>query len=219
MWQRNRSAAWRFKATVDDPRRRAKRHCVDSLECDLGAVVDLSSVGMRIASNKKPPLGVGQTGRIKITVPEGQLTITGRIVWQRRAGLRKWLIGVEFVNVKRSITAALDSIAQFGFIGGSAIASSSSATDRSNQSSTKANKKKKKPKIRASMDLPDYYHVLGLEAEASADDIRNAFRILARQYHPDLNPDGEKRFVAIHEAYEVLKDPERRRSYDLQRAG
>jgi len=66
------------------------------------------------------------------------------------------------------------------------------------------------------MKFKDYYQALGVAREASADDIKHAYRRLARKYHPDLNKeaDAEARFKEIGEAYEVLKDPEKRAAYD-----
>jgi len=63
----------------------------------------------------------------------------------------------------------------------------------------------------------DYYKVLGLNKTASAEDIKKAYRKLARQYHPDLNPkdaSAHKKFQEINEANEVLSDPEKRKKYD-----
>jgi molecular chaperone DnaJ len=62
----------------------------------------------------------------------------------------------------------------------------------------------------------DYYEVLGVARNASSDDLKSAFRRLARQYHPDVNksPDAEERFKEINEAYAVLSDSEKRAAYD-----
>ncbi|RFF27661.1 MULTISPECIES: DnaJ C-terminal domain-containing protein [unclassified Wenzhouxiangella] len=71
------------------------------------------------------------------------------------------------------------------------------------------------------MEFKDYYKTLGVEPDASADDIRKAYRKLARKYHPDRNKESgsEDRFKEVGEAYEVLKDPEKRKQYDQLRAG
>ncbi len=63
----------------------------------------------------------------------------------------------------------------------------------------------------------DYYEVLGVDRKATQDEIKRAFRRLARRHHPDVNPDdaeAEVRFKEVSEAYEVLRDPERRAQYD-----
>ena len=62
----------------------------------------------------------------------------------------------------------------------------------------------------------DFYDVLGVGRDASADDIQSAYRKLARTYHPDVNkdPGAEDRFKEVSEAYDVLSDPELRRRYD-----
>ncbi len=67
------------------------------------------------------------------------------------------------------------------------------------------------------MDFKDYYSILGVTKTATQEDIKKAFRKLARKYHPDVNP-GDKaateKFKEISEAYEVLSDPEKRQKYD-----
>src|SRR5436190_19382692 len=67
------------------------------------------------------------------------------------------------------------------------------------------------------MDFKDYYSVLGLSKTATDEEIKRAYRKLARKHHPDLNPgdkSAESKFKEINEANEVLGDPEKRRKYD-----
>ncbi len=66
------------------------------------------------------------------------------------------------------------------------------------------------------MEYKDYYEVMGLKRDASQDEIKKSYRKLARKYHPDVSKDSdaEDKFKLVGEAYEVLKDPEKRTAYD-----
>ncbi|MFZ5557066.1 MAG: DnaJ C-terminal domain-containing protein [Pseudomonadota bacterium] len=66
------------------------------------------------------------------------------------------------------------------------------------------------------MEFKDYYKALGVARDATAEDIKKAFRRLARKYHPDVSkePDAERRMQEVNEAYAVLSDPEKRAAYD-----
>ncbi len=71
------------------------------------------------------------------------------------------------------------------------------------------------------MEFKDYYSMLGVERDASEDDIRRAYRKLARKYHPDVSKesDAETRMRDVNEAYDVLRDKEKRQAYDNLAAG
>lgn len=71
------------------------------------------------------------------------------------------------------------------------------------------------------MEFKDYYKILGVSRDASLDEIKRAYRKLARKYHPDVSkePNAEEKFKEVAEAYEVLKDPEKRKAYDQLGSG
>ncbi len=67
------------------------------------------------------------------------------------------------------------------------------------------------------MDFKDYYKILGIEPNADEQTIKQTYRKLARQYHPDVNPgnkDAADKFKEINEAYQVVSNPEERKKYD-----
>ena len=62
--------------------------------------------------------------------------------------------------------------------------------------------------------MKDYYKILGVSENSTADDIKKQFRSLSKQYHPDVNPEGADKFKEINEAYEVLGNPQKRKEFD-----
>ncbi|MCK9537815.1 DnaJ C-terminal domain-containing protein [Dokdonella sp.] len=71
------------------------------------------------------------------------------------------------------------------------------------------------------MEFKDYYETLGVKPDATDAEIKSAYRRLARKYHPDVSKEtgAEDKFKGVNEAYEALKEPERRKAYDQLRAG
>ena len=62
--------------------------------------------------------------------------------------------------------------------------------------------------------MKDYYGILGVDKNASPDEIKKAYRKLSKQFHPDVNPDGEEKFKEIAEAYDTLSSPDKKQKYD-----
>lgn len=200
-----------YKNGTTTTRRRAERHAVETLSCSLGRVVDLSATGMRLACADKPPVQVGQTGKVTLSSPGGSLQVNGRIVWLRRVGgltSKKHEMGVEFVRLAPGTTEAIDSLIRFGFF---------NAPSADGKLKWKRRTKTRRV-IKASFDLPNYYQILHLGPDAAAEDIKKAYRRLAKQHHPDATggQGDTAQFTLITEAYNVLIDPDRRAAFDAR---
>ncbi|MCH7571944.1 MAG: DnaJ domain-containing protein, partial [Planctomycetes bacterium] len=178
----------------------------------FGDVVDISTTGMRIRCERKPPIKVGQYIEAKLESNSHRLPVSGLVIWVRRKGFKGYEVGIKFVNIKRSLQAAIESLGMFGFID---LEAAAAAKEK------KYGPTKTKKRIRASINLPDYYSIRGLDSDATGGEIKNAFRMLARRYHPDVakRQDDAQKFLEISQAYDVLRDSESRKSYDMRRAG
>lgn len=203
MWSARKSSR---KGAASDSRR-AERHRTSLLSCDLGTVVDISTTGMQLRCESKPPLKVGQIFKAKLTSESQRLNVSGQVIWIKRRGLKAYSVGVQFVALTKSTAAVLESFGRFGFVDLDAVVA--------------RKVEQTKQTVRATVELPDYYKVLGIPRGASADQVQQAFRSLARQYHPDVAdvPGANRKFIEISQAYAVLSDAHQRRVYDLRMAG
>jgi hypothetical protein len=194
-----------------DPRRAAPRQSTDTLSCLLGDVVDISKSGVQICCKSKPPFSEGAVTTLMFSFSDGKLPVSVQERWRKRRFLRRgYLIGLKFVNNSPNVMNAIESLVMFGFLCPDAVADEQPKP-----------KPKAKPKLRVTVDLPDYYAVLCIQPHADGTQVHAAYRLLARQYHPDANkdPGAQDRFISICEAYKVLSDPDQRKSYDLRQAG
>jgi DnaJ-domain-containing protein 1 len=193
-------------------RRRHRRHGTDTVTCEMGEVVELSRSGMRLITKGKPPLRVQQLVTVTLRFDGRLVKVQAQARWIKRSGLRKHVLGLAFVNVSDQIANALESVARYGFV--------CVQPNDSNADQTGPKKEPPKKPAKVTIDLPDYYKLLELDRDATVDELRSAYRRLAHTYHPDTNksPDAMSRFIEIKRAYEVLSDPDQRKSYDAQAA-
>lgn len=200
-------------------KRRAERHKTDALGCELGDVVDVSELGMRIRCKSKPPIKVGQIFPMKLQSDSARLQVTAQVVRMVRVGFRGCELGVQFVNLKPSVVAAILSLVMFGCIDFQAAAEARKRREVRNAGSASASERA--PAVRATADLPNYYAVLGVNSSDSTEEIHRAYRKLAMKYHPDVcrTEDGARKFIEISQAYDVLGDSDSRQLYDARMAG
>lgn len=195
--------AWRLNgrgaAGAGSRPRRSERYRTNGLTCPLGDVVDLSGTGMRVRSSVRPPVKHGDVTQLSLASDSQRLVVAGRIAWVRRTSWRAFEAGIQFLDMTAASSAAVVQLAKYGFVGARDTASGGAP-----------------PRVRATMQVEDLYEILGVPPGASADEIANAYRKLALQYHPDVckEPDAAARFALTSKAYSVLRDPERRRRYD-----
>jgi hypothetical protein len=230
--------------TVGSDRRCEKRHATNLLSCVVGDVVDVSASGMKLRCQSKPPVKVGQVVDTKLNSGTQRIAVQAQILWIKRRGLRSYTLGVQFVNIKSGLKRAIESLALFGYVDLEAAAKNNCKQRIAAEANVKPNSgnhgkaenkvndsrcdpkdahesgdKQPKPTIKATLDLPDYYAILGVRVDASKLEIKAAFYKLARKYHPDCaNSDVHvAKFTHASQAYQVLRDSKCRRTYDQQR--
>lgn len=215
--------------------RRHERHLTEGLTCVSGSVLDLSSGGMRVKSAERPPAKAGGTTTFTLQVGVKSLSVQGKVAWIKRASLLAgpYEYGVQFVGVSGAVAKVIDQIAMYGFVhdgkgeqrqapkwsaggatGNAGASGGGGAT--SDGGTTGAGAQQARPRVTVTADLPCFYETLGVSRDATHDQIRAAFRGLAKRLHPDVcrEPDAGERFAFITRVHEVLSDPELREKYD-----
>lgn len=190
---------------------------------------------MRLGCEGRPPLSKGQSFAVQLQCPQGKVKLQGQVVWVRRTGMSwrglklRYELGVRFVGLSQTMLDALDHLARLGFIPDKGtydpdvIAQARGFADDDPASATGDRRRSKhtfrdtfgktwggpdddSPDIVASLDLTPYYQRLNVPLNASEQQIHQAYRRLARQWHPDVcrQPDAAETFSQINQAYHIL---------------
>lgn len=196
-------------APVRTRKRQSERFGSDLLTCPLGDVYDLSASGIRLRGKGRCKLSVGQAVAVTLQAPQGALTLQAKVVRIQRQGLRTFDVGLQFIAIKPGTARALKTLAEFGFVSGRGPGSSSGtesdsggATGAGTSGSTAGFAKN----AAAEAKLERARGILKLGPNATAADLKVAYRKLAREYHPDVRPgpDANQMFADIADAYQTL---------------
>lgn len=195
--------------------------------CSLGQVVDLSASGMRVRCPGQSPVYIGQPFWFGISAGDKYLRVQGEPIWIRRTGLfgNACEIGVRFVGVDSKTRAMIADLARYGFVPDrtepapsheDAASYEPDAIPRDAEQASAGASNDPHNAASVEVEVPDLYEMFELPRTASDDDIRAAYRRLARDLHPDSNPsaDAAEQFAELTKAYQLLKDPGLRRRYD-----
>lgn len=178
--------------------RKTERYRTFGLLCPLGEVLDLSSAGMKLRSGPRgPSFAKGESRRWSIEVGKESIFVDGIIRWKKRRGLRQVEIGIEFDELDDDARVLLEHIAKTGTMHESAGQSL---------------------RVRASVEILDLYKLFHVAPDATADEIRHAYRQLVKSLHPDSPGGGDPQAMdEATKAWSVLRDPKRRAKYDAMR--
>lgn len=185
------------KPAADKPKftRTSKRYDTRLTDCALGSIVDLSTEGARIVCNAEPAVKRGHVFEISLACGDIKIFVLTRVAWTSQVDKNVWNIGLHFFDADAHTRADIERLLDTAAAG--------------------------RELLPTTAEVEDLYATLGIPPSATADEIRAAYRRLARQYHPDYAPDEEssRKFARISKCYMVLRDESLRRRYDeLRRA-
>lgn len=184
------------KPAADKPKftRTSKRYDTRMTDCALGSIVDLSTEGARIVCNSEPAVKRGHVFEISLNCGEVKIFVLTRVAWTSQVDKSVWNIGLHFFDADAQTRSDIERLLDSAAAG--------------------------RELLPTTVEVEDLYATLGIAPSATADEIRAAYRRLARQYHPDYAPDEEssRKFARISKCYMVLRDESLRRRYDELRS-
>jgi DnaJ-domain-containing protein 1 len=190
------------------------------ISCHLGQVLDISGGGMRIRTEGTPGVAKGDICSFGVRSSRHQVSVRGQVMWTRRTSWKNYEFGVRWTDASPVHVQLLLQLARYGFVNieetrGDAVPNSGSPSSSATSGNSNGSSVPGAPQVE------DLYAVLSVARKAKPDEILSAYRVLARQLHPDVNkdPSAQDRFTQVSKAYSVLKDPETRRRYDILLAG
>ncbi len=203
----------RARSSRSHVQRRSERFLTSAVSCPIGDVVDVSDTGLRLASTKRFRFKIGETHQLVLRAGGQQLRASMRVQWVRRVSLFpvRYEAGFQLVDARPGVGKAIRQMGQFGC----------ATNDSVDAATPEEAKEQATPTVQASIEIEDLYAVLGVEKDASADEIKSAYRRLAREHHPDRSEaqDAAEVFDRIAKAYSILGDTRRRKWYDQMASG
>lgn len=216
------------------------------MSCPIGQVCDVSREGFRLRCGKRPKLKVGEVHEVLLRAGGKQVRVASRVQWVRRSGLfgGGYEAGFAIVDSRPGVGDAVLQFGQFGCVSENGVRTGAQPTERARPApaqappppwsnaapASAAPAEAADPDGQRTYDIPDeaiecsaglddLYALLEVSPEATDDEIRSAYRRLAREHHPDHSdsPESERLFAQIASAYAVLRDPKRRSWYDEAR--
>lgn len=211
------------------PAVRSSKLKIENVDCDLGEVAGLSSTSMRIACKGKSLLQMGQLVRFRIIAGKETIVADGKAVSYRRAGFRKRIIQVDFINMTRALSQKLHGLRRKNSSDSYSSEEYRSADGKTDVSLTAESKQGMSPAERlrrrqhilfATMVIPNPYLLLGVSPKASEQEITSAYEELARKFNPDIDfiEDSEVKLADVKRAYELLIDAKRRELFNMNLA-
>lgn len=189
---RKKQAPAAAKPAADAPKftRSSKRYDTRMTDCALGSIVDLSTEGARVVTRSEPAVRRGHVFEISLSCGDVKIFVLTRVAWTSQVEEDVWNIGLHFFEADAQTRADIERLLDAAAAG--------------------------REILPTSVEIEDLYATLGVAPSATNDEIRSAYRRLARQYHPDHAPDEEssRMFARISKCYMVLRDESLRRRYD-----